>query len=100
MEITQKIMLVACVGCGRIPETLENFRKNDGGDFFCPNGHVLKFSKDKTISQLNQELYKLEEEKINLSKELEVLKRTNITLQAKIDQLEAEIATNKKENHD
>lgn len=88
MEIDTEPSTQACAVCGivfSIPTHFETTRRNNGSQFFCPNGHSLVFNSGKTIPGLQIEVDRLTSENSNLKKE-------NVALRSKIDQLEAKFA--------
>lgn len=76
-----------CPVCGVVyymPTNLVTSRRQTGEPFFCPNGHNLHFTGD-TVPTLREKLKKAEEENARLKKE-------NIGLLSRIEQLEAKVA--------
>lgn len=49
---------VSCPSCGipfAIPEQMRKNKREDGGDYYCPNGHILTFG-DTELKQLRRKL--------------------------------------------
>lgn len=81
---------IACKQCGIVftmQKTLHDVRFHDQQNFFCPNGHALNYmpSSGKSAVALQGELREMTDR-------AEFLRRENISLQAKLDQLEAKMA--------
>lgn len=48
---TNNIVIMSCPSCGLsygIPETYRNRRRDDGKDWYCPNGHSIVFRETET----------------------------------------------------
>jgi len=67
---------ITCAQCGvlfAVPSNFETKRREDGGDFYCPNGHSLCFQ---------SRIKKLEAERDALAKDLREQKCTVLRLEA------------------
>jgi hypothetical protein len=69
---TTNFETIECCECGilfQIPESYDENRREDGGEFFCPNGHGQSYTNTPS-----EKIKKLESEKTSLQVEIRQLK--------------------------
>lgn len=88
-EFTRKIEVYECAECGipfGVPTNWANHKRDGKKNVWCPNGHTLSYNQNQSRAEMEAELGLLRQERANL-------KTQNAGLLAKVDQLEAKLAS-------
>lgn len=81
METFIKLTRISCCVCGThfaISEVQYEYLKEQGGDFWCPNGHILHFG-ESTVAKLRREITMLQKRLAEADEEITLQKHVIIT---------------------
>lgn len=81
-----RLETTSCCRCGVVfamPETMLDKRRTDGGDFYCPNGHTLHFTKPE-VQRLRDALDRSQARARHLEDQRQAAERSNTALRGVI----------------
>ena len=78
---TTTLTVTSCGNCGipfAIPDNLYRARNDDGGGFYCPNGHNISWAAANAKAKLERELKAEQDRAIRLRGELDQIGRAHV----------------------